>query len=255
MTEIEITRIVHLVVFVVSLLSAFYLYGIIRKTEGSLRKGYRLLFSSVAIFSAFELSQALASFNIIQISLMLRSFVLLAFSLVLGYSVWEMRKMVVGIVSIGMVLQIFNKANYRKSVSDTVRGLNGVCYVTLKDSAKNIKKKLTEDKINISTFYFLDTFGNKAKENNTIFIKNNPLAIESALTKVLAEKKITHVVLDGIEKIKGVKDFELPRVIQNIALEARENQTQGFFISEKGSLSESVRKDINLFMDKVEEVD
>lgn len=249
----EILGTIYVAISIITIVAGVYLYSLIKKTEDSLREGYVLLFAAILIFLSFTLSQVLTYFNLLRWGLVYRSSLLLVFVVVLAAGIWKMNVMIMDLVETGVVLLLVKGDKYLESVSSLLKGLHHVCYITLERPAESIIQILQKKGVDRQSVYFLDASGASSKYNNCRLIENNPHSIISSLRKILTEKKVKHVVVDGIDKIRGIKSFELPRLIQQIALEAKKAQTQSFFLCKKGTLQEELKRDIELLVDKVKE--
>jgi hypothetical protein len=249
-TQIELSGILSIIIFLISLAGLLIIFGIVKRTKEKMRYGLFYILLSIAVFVFLYTVKILSTFQIIGQTIV--SDVLgVVFILLLVIGFWELRTLIMGISDYGQAFVLTSKDKYEDNLVSIVKNVKNICYVTTEKPYKKMVDLFDLYNINTSTMQFIDTTGEKEDAINVISVRNTPNDIKTTLDNVLKEKNIKVVVIDNIEAVKSLKMFELPRFVQDMTLLIKANRAQGFFIGKTESLGVQTVNDIAMFVDRV----
>jgi archaellum biogenesis ATPase FlaH len=163
-----------------------------------------------------------------------------------------------------IILLSLTSTTYREKVKELLKGSSAlfkkICYVTLNDPYKTIKSG-AESFADASKFFWIDcvssTVGTPEKEQGVTFV-SSPRAlteISIAIKKATDEEKADFVILDSISAMLVYeKPMEIMKFIHNLTLTMREKALNITFVVLKEDVSEEIKKDLAMFVDKIVEV-
>jgi hypothetical protein len=223
-------------------------------TTSKLRFGYILFFGAIICLTIFCVLNAFVAQNVWQINALWLNMFVFIFAVLIFVTTKTMSSMIFELSGIILVLEVIPKEKFDSHIAARVKKFNNICYLTLEKSAEEIIKLLREKNIDTSKIYFIDATDNDCKIDNCVNIKNTPEQILSSWNKILAEKQIDGIFFDSVDDIKGLKDFEVSKLVGQLALAVRQAKTKGFLMSIKGRTDESTIRDMGMFLDEVRNV-
>lgn len=247
---IELNGLFNVFGFLFGLVAVVVLYGIIKRTIDAVRQGFLFVLFAMIAFLAFEVLQIFEVFQIISQTIFANVFGVV-FVLLLVAGLWKLRSLIQGLSDFGQAFVLTSENKHQDKLVSLLRGLKGVCYVTLKDPYKKTADFLDMYGIDSSSIQFIDASGEKCDAENCIEIKNNPDDIKTTLDRVLKEKDIRSVIIDDVADVKDVQKFELPKFVQDASSLIKTNEAQGFFIGKMENLDKETINDIGMLVDKV----
>jgi hypothetical protein len=248
--QIELSGIIYIFSFIVSLVGLLIVYGIVKRTKDKMRYGLIYVLLGIAVFVLLKAFEIFEVFQIVGQTIITDLLeILFIFLLVAG--MWKLRTLIKGLSDYGQAFVLTSKEKYEDNLVSIVKNVRGVCYVTTEQPYKKIVDLFSLYGIDTSTMQFIDATGGEGDAENVITIKNTPDDIKTTLDKVLKEKNINVVVIDNVSAVKLTKKFELPRFVQDMTLLIKANRSQGFFIGKTEDLGVQTMNDIAMFVDKV----
>ncbi len=236
--------------FIIGLVAVVVLFGIVRRTKDEVRVGFLLVLLGVVAFVLFEMFKVFEAFQIIGRTNMADVFVIVFILLLVG-GMWKLRTLIRGLSDFGQAFVLTSKNKYEDNMVSLVKDVKGVCYVTLKAPYKKVVDFLGLYNIDTSNMQFIDASGGKSNAENCIEIQNNPDEIKNTIDRVLKEKDLGCVVIDDVGAVKKIKEFELPKFVQDTASLIKSNEAQGFFVGKIEGLGKETINDITMLVDKV----
>jgi len=247
MGTIAVGETIEVLAFIISLATLIILYGIVRRTKEDIRQGFLSMLAALIFFIIFEILKITYVFS----NTPLLSLLTLLFILFLLFGMWKIRTVIISLSEFGQIFVLTSEKTHDKKLVSLIKNVRGICYLTLEKPCTIIENTLKENNIDTSDIYFIDGTGEKCKKENCTHIKNDPEEIKKALTRVLKEKKFRCVIIDNINAVKKIEDYQLPEFIQDIASLIKSNETQGFFIGKSEKLKQETINDISMLVDKV----
>lgn len=236
--------------FIIGLVAVFILFGIVKRTKDEIRHGFLFVLLGMLAFVLLEAFRIFEVFQIIR-QAMLAEIFSIVFAALLVMGLWKIKALIRGLSDFGQAFVITHKGKHEDKLVSVVKGVKGVCYVTLKDSYKKLAEILDMYNIDTSAMQFIDASGVNCDADNCISIKNDPEEIKSNIDRILKEKGISCVVIDDVTAVKKIEKFELPIFIQDISSLIKANEAQGFFIGRMEFLDKQIINDIAMVVDKV----
>lgn len=247
---VELNGLFNIFGFIIGLVAIVIVFGIVKRTKNEVRYGFSYVLFGVVAFVLFEAFKIFEVFQIIDQTIVTNVFGVF-FILFLVGGMWKLRTLIRGLSDFGQAFVLASREKYEDKLVSIVKGVRGVCYVTLEKPYQNIVDFLDLYNINTSAMHFIDASGVKCDAENCITIKNDPDEIKNTLDKVLKEKDLSCVIIDNVTAVKKIKKFELPKFVQDTAALIKANAAQGFFIGKIEKLGKETINDIIMLVDKV----
>jgi len=249
---VELNGLFNIFGFVIGLVAIVVLFGIVRRTKDEVRSGFLYVLLGMVVFVLFEVFKVFEAFQVImgQTVVVADVFVVLFVLFLLG-GLWKLRSLICGLSDFGQAFVLTSKDRYEDNMVSLVKDVRGVCYVTLKEPYAKVVDFLGLYNVDTSGMQFIDASGVRCDAENCIAIKNSPDELKSTLDRVLKEKGLGCVVIDDVGALKKIKQFELPRFVQDTASLIKSNGAQGFFVGKMEDLGKETINDITMLVDKV----
>jgi hypothetical protein len=165
---------------------------------------------------------------------------------------WKFKTVILSLSDFGQILVMTSENSHTDKIVSLLKNCKNCCYLTLNKSCKEIADLFLIYNINESAIQIIDASEKQTNPKNCITIRNNPDEIKTFIKRILIEKDFRCIILDDISSIQNIKDFELPKFIQDISAIIKSTNTQGFFIGKKEDLDNKIINDITMIVDKVE---
>ena len=162
---------------------------------------------------------------------------------------------------------VFDSRQYSKQIPSLLKMLEDkkICYLCLSRSLNDIKKFLNENKIDYSSFCFIDMLSSHYAlpelQNNCIFL-DSPGELEELVTAIensIALKNCSIILFDTISSLLHYNDsFTITKLTHNIKSESVPKNIIKIFLINKDEilpdLDHNVIKDLSMFADNVIEL-
>ena len=135
-----------------------------------------------------------------------------------------------------ILLSIFSKPHYNRSVFKLLKGLEGkkICYVTLNKTAANLESSLRMHRFKTNNLFFIDAVS-KSKglknKDNAIFVSspNSLQELSMAIKPVLACSHFDALLFDSLSTLKFSQTEEIEKFNREIINQVRAQGKQGIF--------------------------
>lgn len=150
-----------------------------------------------------------------------------------------------------------------KEIAKTVSELSErLCYVTLNKPYKTLLKDFEKSKIDSNKFFFIDCVTKKVKEEKVkeqVVYVSSPKAlteINIVMKKVLNAGKVNSTIFDSLSTLLVYEgSHAVVRFAHSIISMFRTLGSKGILISLEEDLHSELIKDLNMFVDKVVELE
>jgi len=239
---------IYLIIF--SLVGIVLLIGITKRTTGKIKQAFSFILVSMIAFLAFGTLSAFKVFQIIDLTIVADLFEVF-FVLFMIASFWNLRSLIKDMSDFGQALVLTSKDKHDDKLLSIIKDSKEICFVTLERPYRKLVDFFSVYNIDTAKMHFIDASDEVCNEYNCTKINNDPEELKSNISRILKEKNINCILIDNISAVKKIKDFELPKFVQETALIVKSNKVQGFFIEEIDKISKQIMNDISMLVDKV----
>jgi hypothetical protein len=244
----EYEGIFYFVSFLLSLLSLFFIYQLIRRTTEGLKQGYVIIFSSVIAMIIYLSLDVLNAFQIYMIQIIPSVIFLIATGLFL-LGINKILGIIKDMADCGQTLLLTTPSNYQKNLVQLLQQTGKTCYVYLSNSTPNpqvVQSLKQRDAV------VLTSNESVFDDKNTIHINHeDQKTIKDTLQRILREQRFHTVIFDDITSLNEVKSYELPMVIQDYAETMKQQRVGSYFIADREKIEYSTIEDISMIIDRV----
>ena len=239
----------RLLFFFVGLLFVPVLYNLYRRTQDEMKTNFLLMFVAGIFFTVFGFVGSMNFLRVFSFSL-LEDVFLACFVATLFVSLWRMQLFVQHIADSGQSLILVSQKEHASKLASLSSDGGKVCVVSTKWPSEELFKKFDMFHVNPKNIVVLDASGSTHQRNGEcIDVGNSPDTLRNSLNRLLKEKSFNRVIVDDISSIGGVKDFEMPLVVQQLSEVIKANDAQGVFIGEVERLNHEIISDIAMIVD------
>ena len=178
----------------------------------------------------------------------------------------EMEELKKAIKDNEVVLLLLPHTAYLEKVINVTKMISSmserICFVTLNRPYKTLVKEFKKNEINLNPFFFIDCVTKKVKEeegDEQVAYVSSPRALTEmniVMKKVLETGSIEIAIFDSLSTLLVYED---PHVVVKFAHSVismfRTLGSKGVIISLKEDMESELIKDLNMFVDKVVEMD
>lgn len=246
---IGIAGALKLLFFFIGLLFIPVLYNLYRRTQEDIKLNFLLMLIAGVLFAGFGFVSSMTFLRVFSVPLLEEAF-LAAFVIVLFVSLWRMQLFVQHIADSGQSLVLVSENDHEQKLASLSGNGEKVCVVSTKWPSKELYAKLASFHVNAKNVVVLDASSVSCQGDGICkSVGNSPDDLKSALDRMLKEKSFSRVIVDDISSISGVRDFEMPLVVQQLSEVIKANDAQGLFIGERERLDEKIISDIAMIVD------
>lgn len=165
----------------------------------------------------------------------------------------------------GVILLLLPNKAYSEMIIEIAKIISvlnkKICYVTLNKPYKTLLEEFKKNKIDSSEFFFIDCVTKKAEdegEEQVVYV-SSPKAlteINIVMKKVLSVGKIESTIFDSLSTLMVYEgSASVVRFAHSIVSMFRTLGSKGILISLKEDIQSELVKDLNMFVDKVMELE
>jgi len=245
---IEYEGLLFLFSFILSLLTAYFLYGIIKRTTQTLRQGIILLFISLLIFCFSMALEVFYRFQVLRIPF-LTGVAYILFSSIFLFSIYRLREIIKDLADYGQILFLISEENNIQKIQQLLKDGKTTCYIYLGNS--NPSSSLISV-VNENVFCVITTKNEFIAPVIIPYDKRDISTLKTVLSRTLSEHRFSSVIIDDMTMIPNIQPHELPYMIQEIRSVLKQHGVRGYFLINKERLDHTIIDDISMIVDRIE---
>jgi len=234
--------------FILSLLTAYYLYGIIKRTTHTLKQGIILLLISLLIFCFTMALEVFYRFQVLRLPVVIAAGYIL-FIVFFLFAIYRLREIIKDLADYGQILLLVSEETHIQKIQHLLQEAETTCYMYLGVS-KPSDRLITM--VNEKAFCVITTNAVFKTSVTTLLSSIDVKELQTVLSRLLSEHRFTSVIIDDIANIPNIQPHELPYIIQEIRSILKQHGVRGYFLIDKQQLDYSIIEDISLIVDRVE---
>lgn len=165
-----------------------------------------------------------------------------------------------------IVVVVTSQPDYSEKLLEIIRHVaqdyKKICYITLNKPYDTIIAMLKKKDVNTNKFFFIDAITKTVrapKEINQCTYIESPrslTALNIVMNQVLETANVDLILFDSINTLLVYeKPMVVTKFLHAVMSKIRAYNTKGVFVGQKGNATKVLLKDLNMFADKIIELD